>query len=75
MLRSRETILVHYCNAEIERLRKIEKAARDVAETLNGGFVVCAGCGEQESTTDLDFARELYQALGVQEKKRVRKNH
>lgn len=57
---------------EIERLLKIEKAARNVAETLNGGFVVCQACGEQEATTDLDFARELYQALGVQEKKRVR---
>jgi hypothetical protein len=49
---------------EIERLRKIEKAARNVAETLNGGFVVCQRCGEQETTTDLDYAPELYAALG-----------
>lgn len=50
---------------EIERLRKIEAAARNVAETLNGGFVACS-CGRQESTTDLDFASQLYAALGIE---------
>src|ERR1700734_3682195 len=51
--------------AEIERLRRVEAAARNVAETLNGGFVVCGTCGDQETTTDLDYAPELYAALGI----------
>lgn len=53
---------------EIETLRKIEKAARDVAETLNGGFIRCQTCGDQETTTDVDYARELYAALGIEPK-------
>ena len=56
--------------SEIERLHRIEVAARNVAETLNGGFVVCSRCGDQETTTDLDYARELYAALGIKERKR-----
>lgn len=51
--------------AEIERLRKIEDAARNVANTLNGGFIRCASCGDQEDTTDVDFANDLYAALGI----------
>jgi hypothetical protein len=50
---------------EIERLRKIEDAARKVAITLNGGFIRCSTCGDQETTTDIDFADELYAALGM----------
>lgn len=50
---------------EIRRLRKIEAAARNVANTLNGGFVACP-CGRQESTTDLDFTDDLYAVLGVE---------
>lgn len=42
-----------------------------MAETLNGGFVVCQYCGEQETTTDLDYARELYAALGMEEKQKT----
>lgn len=51
----------------LERLIRIEAYARDVAETLNGGFIVCRRCGDQESTTDIDFAPELYAALGMKE--------
>lgn len=49
--------------AEIERLKRIEAAARNVANTLNGGFIVCQHCGEQETTTDMDYAQDLYAAL------------
>lgn len=49
----------------IERLITIESAARNVAGTLNGGFVRCERCGEQETTTDLDFSKELYAALAM----------
>jgi len=49
---------------EIERLRRIETAAKSVANTLNGGFIACP-CGRQESTTDIDFAGDLYAALGI----------
>lgn len=52
---------------EIERLRRIEAAARDVANTLNGGFIRCPICGAQETTTDLDFAPDLYAALGIEQ--------
>lgn len=52
---------------ELKRLRKIEACARKLAETLNGGFVVCQRCGDQETTTDLDYARDLYAALGIKE--------
>jgi hypothetical protein len=48
---------------EIDRLREIEVAARNVANTLKGGFIVCENCGEQEDTTGIDYARELYDAL------------
>lgn len=51
--------------AEIERLRKIEVAARDFAVTLRGGFIVCQRCGGQETTADMDGAQELYAALGI----------
>lgn len=53
---------------EIERLSKVEAAARNVADTLNGGFIRCETCGDQETTTDVDFAAELYAALGVEKK-------
>jgi hypothetical protein len=53
---------------EIERLRKVEAAARNVAETLNGGFIRCETCGDQETTTDIDFASDLYAALGIEQK-------
>lgn len=56
--------------AELERLRIIVAAARNVAETLNGGFLVCSRCGDQESTTRLDYARDLYAALGMEMSKR-----
>lgn len=49
---------------EIERLRKIEVAARDLSGSLEVGFVRCRRCGDQEDTTDLDFAPELRAALG-----------
>lgn len=55
---------------ELYRLRRIETAAQNIAETLNGGFVVCSRCGDQESTTQLDYARELYEALGMKMAKR-----
>jgi len=48
---------------EIERLLKIEAAARDLSESLDGGFVRCRRCGDQEDTTDLDFAPQLREAL------------
>jgi hypothetical protein len=50
-------------SAELIRLYAIEVAARNVADTLNGGFIRCERCGEQETTTDIDYARELYAAL------------
>jgi hypothetical protein len=50
-------------SAELVRLCAIEAAARNVADTLNGGFIRCERCGEQETTTDIDYARELYAAL------------
>lgn len=52
---------------EIKELVSVYRAARDVANTLNGGFVACP-CGRQESTTETDFAPELYKALGVEMK-------
>ena len=55
--------------AEIARLRRVELAARNVAETLNGGFVVCSRCADQETTTNLDYARELYAALEMELRK------
>jgi hypothetical protein len=57
-----------WCIEEIERLRNVETAARNVADTLNGGFVRCETCGDQETTTDIDFAAELYAALGMETK-------
>jgi hypothetical protein len=57
--------LMDACVEEIERLQTVATAARNVAETLNGGFVVCGTCGDQETTTDLDYAPELYAALGI----------
>lgn len=48
----------------IEWLQKIRLAAINVACTINGGFIACP-CGRQESTTDIDFAKELYEALGI----------
>jgi hypothetical protein len=50
--------------AERERCVRIESAARLVAMTLNGGFISC-DCGRQESMTDIDFAADLYAALGI----------
>lgn len=49
---------------ELARLRKIEEAAILLSDSLLGGFVVCEGCGQQETTTDLDYAKELRIALG-----------
>jgi hypothetical protein len=60
---SRRGVVVQGDGDELARLRAIEAAARNVADTLNGGFVLCENCGEQESTTDMDYARELYAAL------------
>lgn len=51
---------------EIKRLRKIEVAATDLSLSLLGGFVVCECCGQQETTTDLDYAVELRRALGIE---------
>lgn len=51
--------------AENERLRKIEAAARNLSDCLDGGFVRCRRCGDQEDTTDLDFAPELREALRI----------
>lgn len=46
------------------RLQRIEAAAINLSDTLYGGFVVCSHCGEQETTTDIDGAKELRLALG-----------
>lgn len=62
-LRTRLAALEQAGVTEIERLKRIEVAARNVANTLNGGFIVCQHCGEQETTTDMDYASELYAAL------------
>ena len=62
----RDTALMLAAADEIERLRKIETASRNVANTLNGGFVRCETCGSQETTTDTDFAYDLYAVLGIQ---------
>lgn len=53
---------------EIERLSVIENAARALGNSINGGFVRCEHCGDQESTTDLDFADALFAALGIEPK-------
>jgi hypothetical protein len=50
---------------EIAELKKIEAAARMLSDSLNGGFVVCRRCGDQEDTTDLDFAADLREALKI----------
>ena len=55
-----------WAQREIERLRKIIIAARNLSDCLEGGFVVCENCGEQESTTDIDGAKELRVALGIE---------
>lgn len=55
--------LAHEALKEILRLRRIEVAARDIANTLNGGFVVCQCCGDQETTSDIDYLKELNEAL------------
>lgn len=48
---------------ELERLEKIEAAAKNGSATLDGGFIRCETCGDQESTTDVDFAAELRATL------------
>lgn len=48
---------------ELDRLKKIEVAARDIENTITGGFVVCQKCGDQEDLTNIDFADDLRAAL------------
>jgi hypothetical protein len=50
---------------EKARLQRVVDAAAQVNMTLKGGFVVCAHCGEQEDTTDMDYAPELDAALAA----------
>lgn len=50
---------------EIERLRKIEIAAILLSDALYCGFVRCERCGDQEETCNLDHAKELRVALGL----------
>ena len=50
-----------------ERIEAVVRAAHALSDSLNGGFVRCARCGDQEDTTDLDFAPELRQALAALE--------
>lgn len=64
LMREGDPTLLEKAASEIERLRRIETAAKSVANTLNGGFIACP-CGRQESTTDIDFAGDLYAALGI----------
>lgn len=49
--------------SEWMRLKAIERAARDLSENLESGFVRCSKCGEQEDTKTLDFHPELRDAL------------
>lgn len=44
-------------------LGRIEAAARMLSDSLNGGFVRCSRCGDQEDTTDMNYAAELREAL------------
>ncbi len=50
-----------------DQVGELAIASRNVAETLNGGFVRCGICNAQETTTDIDFAPDLYAALGIKQ--------
>lgn len=58
------------CNAALltlsarePRVTAVIEAARLLSDSLDGGFVRCMRCGDQEDTSDLDFAPELRKAL------------
>lgn len=48
-----------------EKALPVIEAARALSDSLNGGFVRCSRCGDQEDTTDLDFAADLRVALAA----------
>lgn len=60
--------LVHGLEDQLVKLLKIEEAAKNVANTLNGGFIRCGICSGQETMTDIDFAYDLYEALNIRPK-------
>lgn len=45
------------------RLNQVVETARNLRDSLSGGFVACSRCGEQEPTDDLDGLSELDAAL------------
>ena len=50
--------------ARVADLLRIEQAAINLSTGLQGGFIRCENCGDQESTHDIDDAKELRIALG-----------
>src|SRR3990167_4158874 len=57
-------VILSALSTEADALQKaVIDAARDLSNSLNGGFVRCENCGDQEDTTDLDFAPQLRKSL------------
>lgn len=48
---------------EALEITNVLNTAKMLSDSLDGGFVRCTHCGEQEDTTDLDFAPQLREAL------------
>lgn len=48
---------------KITKLWAVAEAASNVSNTLNGGKCVCSRCGNENDTTDFDFADDLRAAL------------
>lgn len=49
--------------AQLSEAKAVIDSARELSDSLNGGFVRCERCGSQEDTTDLDFAGSLREAI------------
>jgi hypothetical protein len=56
---------VGLCYALEKEIGRLRKALEEVRDTCRGGFVRCENCGEQESTTDLDFMPAVLDALNA----------
>ncbi len=48
---------------EREAWQPLYEAAQNLAASLDGGFVACSHCGEQEATGDMDFVPEFLAAI------------
>lgn len=52
----------------VQRERAVIDAARDLYGSLAHGFVVCSNCGDQDTTSDMDFVDTLGSALSALDK-------